>query len=243
MIIYGIHTVTTVLKQSPQRIQKILICQQHPRQRLQTLLQAAEQINIKIEYISKQQLEQQCQSSHHQGVAAVCLAGENYQESDLDRLLDDSGKAALILILDQVTDPHNLGACLRCAAAANVDLLITPRDRAVGLNATVRKVACGAADIVPFMQVTNLARTLRKLQEKEIWLFGAVPEAEQSIYQTDFTTNIALVLGAESKGLRRLTREHCDTLITIPMSSTMASLNVSVAAGICLFEAVRQRTS
>ncbi|HGX92090.1 MAG TPA: 23S rRNA (guanosine(2251)-2'-O)-methyltransferase RlmB, partial [Candidatus Tenderia sp.] len=146
-----------------------------------------------------------------------------------------------LLILDGVQDPHNLGACLRSADAAGVDAVIVPKDKAAGLTPVVRKVACGAAESVPFYQVTNLARTLRELQELGVWLVGAAGEADTTVYQADLKGSLAIVMGAEEKGLRRLTREHCDSLIKIPMAGTVESLNVSVATGICLFEAVRQR--
>jgi 23S rRNA (guanosine2251-2'-O)-methyltransferase len=146
-----------------------------------------------------------------------------------------------LLVLDGVQDPHNLGACLRSADAAGVDAVIVPKDKAAGLTPVVRKVACGAAENVPFFQVTNLARTLRDLQERGIWLIGAAGEAESSLYQADLRGPLALVMGAEEQGMRRLTREHCDVLVNIPMAGSVESLNVSVATGICLFEAVRQR--
>ena len=149
--------------------------------------------------------------------------------------------SAFLLILDNVTDPHNLGACLRSADAAGVHGVIAPKDKAVGLTSTVSKVACGAAETVPFYQVTNLARTLKELQERGIWLYGTAGEASESVFKTDLKGPIAIVMGAEGKGLRRLTRESCDHLINIPMTGSVSSLNVSVATGICLFEAVRQR--
>jgi 23S rRNA (guanosine2251-2'-O)-methyltransferase len=146
-----------------------------------------------------------------------------------------------VLVLDGVTDPHNLGACLRTADAAGVALVIAPKDKSAPLNATVAKVACGAAEVVPYIQVTNLARTLQSLQQRGIWITGTAGEAEASVYQTDLTGPCALVMGAEGKGMRRLTREHCDQLINIPMAGEVSSLNVSVATGVCLFEIVRQR--
>ena len=147
-----------------------------------------------------------------------------------------------LLILDSVTDPHNLGACLRSADAAGVQAVIAAKDKSAPLNSTARKVACGAAETVPFITVTNLARTMRELQDRGVWLIGAAGEASSNIYTTDLVGPVAIVMGAEGKGLRRLTREHCDSLVHIPMAGTVSSLNVSVATGICLFEALRQRT-
>ena len=146
-----------------------------------------------------------------------------------------------LLILDGVTDPHNLGACLRNADAAGIDAVIVPKDNAASITAAVSKVACGAAEVMPLFQVTNLARTMKQLQQKGIWLFGAAGEANCGLYEADLKGPMALVMGAEGQGLRRLTREQCDTLISIPMTGYVSSLNVSVATGICLFEAVRQR--
>ena len=148
---------------------------------------------------------------------------------------------ALLLVLDEVTDPHNLGACLRTADAAGVHAVIVPKDRSAQLNMTARKVACGAAETIPFVAVTNLSRTLESLQERGIWIAGAAGEAQSTLYEIDLRVPIAIVMGSEGKGLRRLTREHCDYLMSIPMAGALSSLNVSVATGLCLFEAVRQR--
>jgi 23S rRNA (guanosine2251-2'-O)-methyltransferase len=158
-------------------------------------------------------------------------------------MLDGLDHPPLLLILDGVTDPHNLGACLRTADAAGVDAVIAPKDNSAPLNATVRKVACGAAEVVPYIQVTNLARTMKDIQGRGIWITGTAGEAEQSVYQANLTGPVALVMGAEGKGMRRLTRENCDYLINLPMAGSVSSLNVSVATGVCLFEAVRQRVS
>ena len=162
-------------------------------------------------------------------------------EAMLEELLDRSEGVPLLLVLDGVTDPHNLGACLRTADAAGALAVIVPKDKSATLNATVRKVACGAAEVIPLVAVTNLARTLEKLQQRGLWLVGTAGEAEQELYQQDMTGPTVLVMGAEGKGMRRLTREHCDYLVRLPMAGSVSSLNVSVAAGVCLFEAVRQR--
>jgi 23S rRNA (guanosine2251-2'-O)-methyltransferase len=160
----------------------------------------------------------------------------------LDEVLDTVTGDPLLLVLDGVTDPHNLGACLRVADAAGVHAVVAPKDHAVGINATVSKVASGAAETVPYCMVTNLARTLRELKERGLWIVGADEAGTQTLYQAELKGPLAWVLGAEGAGLRRLTREHCDLLVRIPMAGAIASLNVSVAAGICLFESVRQRT-
>jgi len=179
----------------------------------------------------------------HQGVIAQLKKIDNLGEGALDSVLDNAGPNPLLLVLDGVTDPHNLGACLRSADAAGVHAVIVPRDRAAGLSPVVRKVAAGAAETVPLIQVTNLARTLRWLKERGFWLVGTDDEATQSIYTAKLTGPIAIVLGAEGAGMRRLTKEHCDLLVNIPMQGVVESLNVSVATGVTLFEAVRQRAS
>jgi len=192
--------------------------------------------------VKKHFLDEKAQGNH-QGVAARAKPVQAKGENELLSQLDALDGAPLLLVLDTITDPHNLGACLRTADAAGVHAVIAPKDKAVGITATVSKVACGAAESVPFYQVTNLARTLKELQDRGIWLFGTAGEASESVYKTDLKGPIAIVMGAEGKGLRRLTREACDHLIHIPMAGDVSSLNVSVATGVCLFEAVRQRHS
>ncbi|MCY1219179.1 23S rRNA (guanosine-2'-O-)-methyltransferase RlmB [compost metagenome] len=177
----------------------------------------------------------------HQGVVAEVSPSQVWGENLLDELLERTPGAPLLLALDGVTDPHNLGACLRTADAAGVLAVIVPKDKSATLNATVRKVACGAAEVMPLVAVTNLSRTLEKLQKKGLWVVGTAGEAEQEVYEQDMTGPIVLVMGAEGKGMRRLTREHCDYLVKLPMAGSVSSLNVSVATGVCLFEAVRQR--
>ncbi|WP_455198376.1 23S rRNA (guanosine(2251)-2'-O)-methyltransferase RlmB, partial [Kaarinaea lacus] len=177
----------------------------------------------------------------HQGVVASAIAPRVLSESELDTLLDKLTDPPFLLVLDGVTDPHNLGACLRSADAAGIQAVITTKDRSASLTPTAVKVASGAAQTVPFVQVTNLARCLRNLKDRGIWLAGLDGEAEQSLYDTDLSGPLAIVMGAEGKGLRRLSREHCDYLARIPMAGTVESLNVSVATGVCLFEAHRQR--
>lgn len=239
--IFGLHAVTSLLNRNPGRVRRLLVQQGRRDERLQTLLDAAQAQKIKVIETAKQDLDLRAGGGRHQGVIAECEPIKALSEKALDVLLDNAGSEPLVLVLDGVTDPHNLGACLRTADAAGVALVIAPKDKSAPLNATVAKVACGAAEVVPYIQVTNLARTLQSLQQRGIWITGTAGEAEASVYQTDLTGPCALVMGAEGKGMRRLTREHCDQLINIPMAGEVSSLNVSVATGVCLFEIVRQR--
>ena len=200
----------------------------------------AKQNGIKNEPVSRQQLDKLTDNAVHQGVAAECHKAAEYHENDVDKIIDSTAKP-LFLILDGIQDPHNLGACLRSADAFGVNAVIVPKDKSVGITPTVSKVASGAAETVPFIAVTNLARTLRNLKESGIWIFGAAGEATQTLYEADLTVPAGLVLGAEGQGMRRLTKEHCDVLLNIPMQGSVSSLNVSVATGIFLFETLRQR--
>lgn len=241
-IIHGLHAVAAALKYEPEQLHGLWVERQRRDARMQALLEQAAGHGIAIHPTDRAELDRLSGGAHHQGIVArLTVRRRSHNEADLPELLAAAGEPALLLVLDGVQDPHNLGACLRSAAAAGVHAVIAPADRAVGLNATVRKVACGAAEITPFIPVTNLARTLRSLQEQGVWLVGAAGEAKSSLYEVDFTSPTAMVLGAEEKGLRRLTREVCDRLARIPIASNMESLNVSVAAGIFLFEARRQR--
>lgn len=238
-LVLGFHAVKSVLKYDANRIQKIMLLQGREDQRLNELL---EQVGtIKVERVSRKELDEAAQGAVHQGVIALCTAMKAKDEAFLDRLLSNLDEPAFLLVLDGVTDPHNLGACLRTADAAGVHAVIAPRDKSAPLNMTVSKVACGAAEVVPYVQVTNLARTLQGLQQQGIWITGTAGEAEQMVFDANLKGPMALVMGAEGKGLRRLTREACDFLVKIPMAGEVSSLNVSVATGICLFEAVRQR--
>ncbi len=239
-IIFGIHAVQALLDNDPQRIQEVFILKGRDDRRLQTLVKALEANGIVIQVASRQMLDSKSDGAVHQGIIARIKPGRQYQEVDLPDLLESLDRP-LLLILDGVTDPHNLGACLRSADAAGVHAVIVPKDRSAQLNATAKKVACGAAEHVPLIRVTNLARTMRLLQESNIWIVGTAGEADHTLHQSKMTGPMALVMGAEGEGMRRLTREHCDELISIPMAGSVSSLNVSVATGICLFEAVRQR--
>lgn len=239
-LVFGLHAVEALLKKQPERVQRLCLLQARDDKKIQAINQLAKTQQIRLEFLSRQELDSLTSGENHQGVVAFCQAVKNYAEEDLESLLDNHPKP-LLLILDGVQDPHNLGACLRSADAAGVTAVIAPRDKAVGITPTVSKVASGAAETVPFIQVTNLARTLRFLQERGVWIYGAAGEAEKNLYEVEFKGAVAIVLGAEGAGLRRLTRDHCDVLVNIPMQGTVSSLNVSVATGILLFEAVRQR--
>ena len=241
-MIYGIHAVQALLERDPQRFLEVFVMKGREDRRLMPLIAELEQMGIVIQVANRQWLDEKVEGAVHQGIIARVREGRQYQENDLPALLENLEQPPFLLILDGVTDPHNLGACLRSAAAAGVHAVIVPRDRSAQLNATAKKVACGAAETVPLIRVTNLARTMRFLQEQNVWIVGTAGEADHNLYQSKMTGPIALVMGAEGDGMRRLTREHCDELISIPMAGSVSSLNVSVATGICLFEAVRQRS-
>jgi 23S rRNA (guanosine2251-2'-O)-methyltransferase len=236
--VFGIHAVAALLTRSPERIAALQVLEGRADQRMQQVLADAERNGISVERVSRAELDKL--EVRHQGVVAQLTHQVEYQEADIETIVRRSANP-LLLILDGVTDPHNLGACLRSADAAGVDAVIAPRDRATGLTPVVRKVASGAAEAIPFIQVTNLARTLKTLQEMGVWIVGAAGEADTIIYEQDLSGPIALAMGAEGSGLRRLTREYCDFLVKLPMAGSVSSLNVSVATGICLFEVVRQR--
>ena len=239
-IVYGIHAVTTLLQRSPEKVTELWVVQSRSDKAMQRIIKLAEDQGIPVLETNKGQLNQKV-DGNHQGVIALRQPSVRYTEKHLEDVLDNIEGTPLILVLDGVTDPHNLGACLRTADAAGVQLVIAPKDKSAPLNATAAKVACGAAEAVPYIQVTNLSRTLKDLQQRGIWITGTAGEATESVYQANLTGPTALVMGAEGKGMRRLTREHCDFLINIPMAGEVSSLNVSVATGVCLFEAVRQR--
>lgn len=238
--VFGIHAVEALLNRSSDRVNRLCVLQDREDKKIQAIIELAKSHRIKVELMPRAGLDRMADGENHQGVIAICQAIKNYSEADLEQILD-SEKKPFLLILDGVQDPHNLGACLRSADAAGVHAVIAPRDKAVGITPTVSKVASGAAENIPFIQVTNLARTIKYLQDRGIWIFGAAGEADKNLFEVDLKGSIAIVLGAEGSGLRRLTRDHCDVLVKIPMHGTVSSLNVSVATGIFLFEAVRQR--
>jgi 23S rRNA (guanosine2251-2'-O)-methyltransferase len=238
-IIFGFHAVTSRLRQNAAGVREIYLDPSRGDHRARGLSQLAQERGVRVLAVDGKRLDGMTQHARHQGVAAqVDAAGP---ARDLDSVLDGLDEPALLLILDGVTDPHNLGACLRVADAMGVHAVIAPKDRAVGITPTVEKVASGAAETVPFIAVTNLARTMRELKEREIWLIGADQGAEQDLYAVRLAVPLAWVLGAEGEGMRRLTRENCDELARIPMLGSVESLNVSVSAGICLAETRRQR--
>lgn len=236
---YGIHAVMGLLKTDSGRLREIRLLRQRRDQRLDRIRALAETQGVPWQWAERGELDRLAEG-RHQGVAALCAAGALHDESFLIALIEQRA-APLLLILDGITDPHNLGACLRVADAAGVAAVIAPRDRAVGITASVQKVASGAAATVPYVVVTNLARLLRRLRDAGVWVVGTGGEAEASLYEADLRGPLALVMGAEDSGLRRLTRESCDLMVQLPMQGVVESLNVSVAAGICLFEAQRQR--
>jgi 23S rRNA (guanosine2251-2'-O)-methyltransferase len=240
-VIFGLHAVRTLLQQRPERAAVLLLQKGRDDARMQELVRLAEAKSIKMEWRELRDLDRLAGSERHQGACLEIRSVGVLGEGALDDLLDALSAPPLLLVLDGVQDPHNLGACMRTADAAGVAAVIVPKDRAAGLSATVRKVASGAADTVPLIQVTNLARTLRWLKEREIWIVGTDDQASQTLYGSKLTGPLALVLGAEGTGLRRLTRENCDLLVSIPMRGVVESLNVSVATGVLLYEAVRQR--
>ena len=238
-LIYGFHAVTSRIRQNPDGVMEIYLQSQRQDQRMRDLIKLAEISGVRVIPVDSTRLDGMAGGARHQGVAARVDAARRVQH--LSDVLDTLTEPPFILVLDGIQDPHNLGACLRSADAFGVHAVIAPKDRAVGITATVEKVACGAAETVPYITVTNLARTLRELKEHDIWVVGAAGEAEQDLHGFKHTGGLALVLGAEGEGLRRLTRDTCDELVRIPMLGSVESLNVSVSAGICLFEARRQR--
>lgn len=238
----GLHAVESLLSARPGSVDELLLAEGRDDRRIVELLARAAEGGIPVTRLPRRELDQLLPGSRHQGVIArLGSTAAALREADIQPFLEGLEHAPLLLVLDGVQDPHNLGACLRTADAAGVDALVVPRDRAAGITPTVRKVASGAAETVPVFTVTNLARTLRILKEAGIWLYGASDAADSDLYAADFTGPLALVLGSEGKGLRRLTRELCDFQVAIPMAGHVTSLNVSVAAGILLYEAVRQR--
>ncbi len=239
--VFGLHAVESLIRNAPERVRSLYVQQSRHDKRLHALVTMAREAGLHPRQTEREELDEMA-DGRHQGVVARCEAGgRQYHEKDIPSLLAGLDEPPFVLVLDGVTDPHNLGACLRSADAAGVHLVIAPKDKSVGLTPVVRKVACGAAETIPFIQVTNLVRALEHLKKAGIWIAGAAGEAEQELYQADLKGPIAVALGAEGAGLRRLTREHCDFLIKIPMAGSVSSLNVSVATGIFLFEVVRRR--
>jgi len=239
--IAGLHSVKTALKHSSSAVTEVWFDDKRHDRRMKEIQQQVKHLGVKAVYVSKKEIEAQMPDVNHQGVIALTQVPSSGNGKQLIHFVEALDKPALLLILDGVTDPHNLGACLRSADGAGVDAVIAPKDRAVGLTPIACKVASGAAETMPFFQVTNLARCLKQLQEAGVWLVGTAGEAETSLFEVDLTGSLGLIMGAEGKGMRRLTRENCDQLIKLPMLGQVESLNVSVATGVCLYEAVRQR--
>jgi len=239
-VLFGFHAVGVRLKTAPRSIIEIYVDPTRKDARMRQFLDRANEAGARVIEADGMRLAKLAGSHGHQGVAArvEVLKAAN----SLDDLLDGIKEPPLLLVLDGVTDPHNLGACLRVADGAGAHAVIAPKDHAVGLNATVAKVASGAAETVPYFMVTNLARTLGELKERSIWCIGTSDDAPRTVYQADLKVPVALVLGAEGAGMRQLTRKTCDELVSIPMRGAVESLNVSVASGVCLYEALRQRT-
>jgi 23S rRNA (guanosine2251-2'-O)-methyltransferase len=239
-LIFGIHAVFSALRNDSANVQELRVDRSRRDTRLRELRALALTLNITLLEVDAKLLDRQAPGQRHQGVIALYRAAPALDETALTALLKDIERP-LLLALDGITDPHNLGAILRTTEAAGAHAIIVPKDRAAGINPTVRKIACGAAERLPFMQVTNLARTLRSLKDKGLWLIGMDAAAAPSLYELDLTRPLGLIIGAEGTGLRRLTRELCDFIAQIPMAGARQSLNVSVAAGVCLFEIRRQR--
>jgi 23S rRNA (guanosine2251-2'-O)-methyltransferase len=239
--IAGFHAVEAVLHRNPERVLQLYYQEGLQNKRLHTILILAKKQHIPQQALPKVTLDQWSQGLRHQGVLIQAKSLVSKAETDLFNLGPNSTQAALFLILDEIQDPHNLGACLRSANAAGVDAVIITQERSAGMTPTVQKVAAGAAETTPVIKVVNLANTLKKLKNNGIWIYGMDARAKRALYDIDLTGPVGLVLGGEGKGLRRLTKDLCDELLAIPLQGTVESLNVSVAAGICLFEAVRQR--
>lgn len=237
---FGWHAVEAVLKREPERLQQVWIQTGRQDKRVKGITDALDGLGVRWKVVHRKELDERV-AGVHQGIVASVSESREWTEDDLLAQLSGSDQSPFLLVLDGVTDPHNLGACMRTADAVGIQAVIVPKDKSASLTPVARKVACGAAETVPFVRVTNLARFLRVLKDQGVWLIGTAGEANATLYQADFTGPVALVMGAEGKGMRRLTREHCDQLINIPMQGHVDSLNVSVATGVCLYEALRQR--
>ncbi len=237
--LFGFHSVTARLRMRPESISTLYVADARHDRRARDLIDRAAVAGVAVHAIDERRLSALAGTTKHQGVVAIVAADPPYRT--LDEVLDDLREPALLLVLDGVTDPHNLGACLRSADAFGAQAVIVPKDRAVGVNATVAKAASGAADTVPVITVTNLARTLRDLKSHDVWLLGTDADGDESLFDADLSGPIAWVLGAEGTGMRRLSRELCDRIVRIPLSGNVESLNVSVTAGVCLFATRRQR--
>jgi 23S rRNA (guanosine2251-2'-O)-methyltransferase len=243
-VLFGFHAVGVRLKTAPDSIIEIYVDPTRRDARMKQFVDRAREAGVRLIEADSLRIAKLAGSHGHQGVGALVKPVTQARSLDdlLDQLEQGGGEAPLLLVLDGVTDPHNLGACLRVADGAGAQAVIAPKDHAAGINATVAKVASGAAETVPYFMVTNLARTLNELKERHIWIIGTSDDAPRTLYQVDLKGPVALVLGAEGPGMRQLTRKTCDELVSIPMRGAVESLNVSVASAVCLYEAMRQRT-
>lgn len=239
--LYGLHAMQSVLEQEPERVMEVMVLKGRNDERLNNIVNQARRFGISVQFCQRKALDDKVNGEQHQGVVARAKPARVLDEADLDTILANESQP-LLLVLDGITDPHNLGACLRTADGAGVNAVVVPKDKSASLNGTVRKVACGAAEVVPLIQVTNLSRTLKHLQDKGLWVVGTAGETDKMLYDVDLKGPTALVMGAEGKGMRRLTKETCDELVKLPMAGSVTSLNVSVATGVCLYEIVRQRS-
>ncbi len=239
--VYGIHAVESALERSPQNVIQLFLLKNRNDKALSQIETLAKNAGIKCQNLDRKKMDERAKGNHQGVIAEVKVMDASMGEN---QLLDKAAQQEklLLLVLDGVTDPHNLGACIRTADAAGVDAIVIPKDRSASMNSTVRKVACGAAENVPVVRVTNLARFLKQLKQEFVWIVGTAGEATTDVYDNQFAAKTAIVMGAEGSGMRRLTREHCDQLIKIPMAGSVSSLNVSVATGVCLFEYVRQQS-
>ena len=241
-LIFGFHSVEAILAKEPERFLEIYALKGRDDKRLSPIINEARKFGISVQFMQRKALDNKANGEQHQGIIANVKAARMYNEKDLDEIIARE-ETPFLLVLDGITDPHNLGACLRSADAAGVHAIIVPKDKSAKLNGTARKVACGAAETVPLVQVTNLARTLREIKDAGVWVVGTAGETDTELFDANLTGPMAVVMGAEGDGMRRLTREHCDLLVKIPMAGSVSSLNVSVATGICLFEVLRQRNA
>jgi 23S rRNA (guanosine2251-2'-O)-methyltransferase len=241
-MLLGFHSVAAAISRHPEQVHRLLLARESKNPRIKPLASEAQQAGIPVQHLPRAELDHLSGGERHQDVLAEFTPANLFGEKDIPDLVGQAGNPPLVLVLDGVQDPHNLGACLRTAEAAGVDFVVVPKDKSAPLSATARRAASGAAEVLPIVQVTNLARALRSLKDAGLWLAGTSDAAEQDIFDADLKGPIALVMGGEGPGMRRLTQEHCDYLVRIPMKGSVESLNVSVATAVCLFEIVRQNS-
>ncbi len=237
-IIYGIHAVEAALRNQPENVLQVFVQQGRNDKRIKKLLDIARNSGVSLQAISNDKLKEKCPKARHQGVVAEIRHSKSSAVT-LETILEK--ESVLLLILDEVQDPHNIGACLRTADATAVDAVIVSKNRSPALTPVIRNVASGAAETVPYIMVSNLARAIEKIKDSNVWVLGTSGDAEHSIYQTTASQRLALVMGSEGKGMRHLTREACDQLISLPMQGSVESLNISVATAVCLYEIRRQQ--